>query len=85
MAVAISLLFLWREYPSLVAEGAGLNAALTLCPPYLLVHVARDMDDTTLSRIIIGGAVVIGNGSIYAGVATFVVWIMSRVWPRRKA
>ena len=85
MAIAILLLFLWREHPSLVAAGAGLNAALTLCPPYLLVHVARDMDDTTLSRVIIGGAVVLGNGSIYAGVATFVVWIMSRVWPRRRA
>jgi hypothetical protein len=85
MGIAILLLFVWREHPSVVAEGPGLNAALTLCPPYLLVRVARDMDDTALSRIIIGGAVVIGNGSLYAGVATFVIWVMSRVWPRRQA
>ena len=85
MGIAILLLFLWREHPAAIAEGAGLNAALTVCPPYLLVRVARDMDDTALSRIIIGGAVVVGNGSLYAGVATFVVWVMSRVWPRRQA
>jgi hypothetical protein len=85
MGIAILLIFLWREHPSVVAEGFGLNAALTLCPPYLLVRVARDMDDTALSQIVIGGAVVIGNASLYGGVATFVVWIMSRVWPRRPA
>jgi len=85
MGIAVLLLFLWRTHPSVIASGIGLNAALTLCPPYLLVRVARDMDDTALSRIIIGGAVVIGNGSLYAGAATFVVWVLSRVWPRRQA
>jgi hypothetical protein len=85
MAIAILLLFFSREHSSAIAEGVGLNAAIAVCPPYLLVHVARDMDDTTLSRVIIGGSVVIGNGALYAGLAMFVMWMIARVLPRRKA
>ena len=84
MAVAILLLLLWREHPTAIAEGAGLNAAVAVCPPFMLVHIARDMDDTALSMMIIGVAVVVGNGSLYAGVAMFVMWVTSRVWPKRK-
>ena len=83
MAIAILLLFLWRDHVSVIAAGAGLNAAIAVCPPYLLVHVARDIDDTALTRVIIGGAVVIGNGSLYAGLAMFAMWVFGRVLPRR--
>ena len=85
MAIAILLLFLWRENPSAVAGGAGLNVAVTICPPFMLVHIARELDDTALSRLIIAGTVVIANGSLYAGLAAFVMWTMTRVWPRRRA
>ncbi len=85
MAIAILLLFFSREHSSAISHGVGLNAAIAVCPPYLLVQVARDMDDTTLSRVIIGGSVVIGNGSLYAGLAMFVMWVIGRVLPRRKA
>ena len=85
IAIAILLLLVWREHPSVVAEGAGLNAAVTLCPPFMSVHIARDMDDTTLSQLIIGSAVVIGNGALYSGLAMFVMWVMARVLPRRSA
>jgi hypothetical protein len=84
MAIAVFLLYLGREHPSAVAGGAGLNAAITVCPPFMLVYIAREMEDTALSRLIIYGAVVIGNGSLYAGLAMFVMWVRSRVWPRRR-
>lgn len=85
MVIAILLLLLWREHPATIAGGAGLNAAVAVCPPFMLVYVAREMDDTTLSQVIIGGAVIVGNGSLYAGLAMFVMWVTSRVWPRRRA
>ena len=85
VAIAILLLLVWREHPSSVADGAGLNAAVTLCPPFMLVHIAREMDDTGLSQLIIGGAVVIGNGALYSGLAMFVMWVLGRVVPRRRA
>jgi hypothetical protein len=84
MAIAILLLFLWRDHVSVIAAGAGLNAAIAVCPPYLLVHVARDIDDTALTRVIIGGTVVIGNASLYAGLAMLAMWIFGRVLPRRR-
>jgi len=85
MAIAVLLLLLWREHSAVIAQGAGMNVAVAVCPPFMLVYIARDMDDTTLSQLIIGGAVVIGNGSLYAGLAMFVMWMTSRVWPRRGA
>jgi hypothetical protein len=85
MAIAILLLLLWREHSTIIAGGSGLITAVAVCPPYMLVYIARDMDDTTLSRLLIGGAVVVGNGSLYAGLAMFVMWVTSRVWPRRRS
>ena len=85
MAIAILLLLLWREHSAAIALGAGMNVAVAVCPPFMLVYIARDVDDTALSQLIIGGTVVIGNGSLYAGLAMFVMWVTSRVWPRRRS
>lgn len=85
MGIAILLLLLWREHPATIAGGAGWNTAMAVCPPFMLVYIAREMDDTTLSQLIIGGAVIVGNGSLYAGLAMFGMWVTSRVWPRRRA
>ena len=82
-AVASLLLVLWKEQPSLVTMGAGMRAAVAACPPFMLVPIVGQADDSALAHVIIGGTVVMGNGALYAGLAAFVYWAVVTFGPRR--
>jgi len=82
-AVASLLLLLWKAQPSLVTKGAGMQAAVAVCPPFMLVPIVGQADDSALSHVIIGGTVVMGNGALYAGLAAFVYWAVVTFVPRR--
>jgi hypothetical protein len=60
-----------------------MRAAVAVCPPFMLVPIIGQLDDAALSRVIIGGTVVIGNGALYAGLAAFVYWAVVTFVPRR--
>lgn len=83
MAIASMLLFLWKAQPSAVTTGTLMRAAVAVCPPFMLVPIIGQLDDAALSRVIIGGTVVIGNGALYAGLAAFVYWAVVTFVPRR--
>jgi hypothetical protein len=81
MAIAALVLLLWTKYPASVADGAGLRAAVALCPPFMLVHVVGGTNDTTMGLIITAGTIVIANTSLYAGLAAFVYWAITTFKP----
>jgi hypothetical protein len=83
MAVASLLLLLWKVQPSFVTAGAGMRLAIGLCPPFMLVPIIGEAEESVLGHIIIGGAVVIGNGSLYAGFAAFAYWLVATFLPKR--
>jgi hypothetical protein len=83
MAVAVLVLFLWMKHPGAVSSGAGMRAAVALCPPFMLTQVVGGTSDSTLGLVIASGAIVLGNTSLYAGLAAFVYWALITFWPRR--
>ena len=83
MAMATLLLLLWKTRPALVTSGAGMRAAVAVCPPFMLVPIIGTVEDGALTSVILGGTVVLGNGSLYAGLAAFAYWVMVTFVPRR--
>ena len=83
MAIATLLLLLWKTRPWLVITGSGMRAAVAICPPFMLVPIIGAADNSAISNVIISGTVVLGNGSLYAGLAAFAYWAMVTFVPRR--
>ena len=81
MVIAALVLLLWTKYPASVADGAGLRAAVALCPPFMLVQVVGGTNDTAMGFIITAGTIVIANTSLYAGMAAFVYWAVTTFRP----
>ncbi len=85
MVVALLLIFLWRSYPSTMTQGAAYHLAMAICPPFLLVGVVTELTDSTLAVVMTGGCIVLGNGSLYAGLTAFAYWVWSTLWQGSKA
>jgi hypothetical protein len=85
MAAALFLIFLWRSHPAMMTQGAAYRLAMAVCPPFILVGVVTALSDSTLAVVLAGGCIVLGNGSLYAGLAAFAYWIWSTFWPHREA
>jgi len=77
MAVALVLIFLWRNDPSAMTQDAAYHVALAICPPFFLVRVVSVLADSTLAIVLTAGAIVVANGSLYAGLAALGFWIVS--------
>ncbi len=84
MVVGIVLVFLWRTYPAMVMHDGVYHLAVALCPPFLLVGVVSAIAESTLAVVLTTGTIVFANGSLYAGLAAFVYWILSNRRPRRE-
>jgi hypothetical protein len=85
MAVAMALVFLWRQHPGSMAQSTLYHAAVALCPPFLLVGVFSALEDSTFALVLTVGTIVFANGSLYAGVAAFGYWISSTLWPKLRS
>jgi len=48
-----------------------------LCPPFMLLHEVGGVEDSVLSLVMTVGAIVIANGSLYAGLAAFGYWALT--------
>ncbi len=81
MAIGVLIVLLWMKYPSAVAYGAGMRAAVAVCPPFMLIQVVGGTGDTTMGLIITTGTIVIANASLYAGLAMFVLWATTAFRP----
>ena len=77
MAVALVLVFLWRNHPATVTQSGAYQLAVALCPPFILVGVVSALTESTLAVVLTAGTIVFANGSLYAGVAALVYWALS--------
>ena len=77
MVVALALIFLWRSYPATMNQSGAYHLAVVLCPPFFLVRVASALTESTLAIVLTAGTIVLANGSLYAGLAALVYWIVS--------
>lgn len=75
MAVALALIFVWRQSPAAMAQTALYHAAVAVCPPFLLVGVFSALEDSTFALVLTAGTIVFANGSLYAGLSAFAYWV----------
>lgn len=85
MVVALILILLWRNYPATMTQSAIYHLAVALCPPFFLVGVVSALNDSTIAVVLTAGTIVFANGSLYAGLAAFVYWVVTSRAPRRKS
>jgi hypothetical protein len=76
MAIALAIILLWRGHPAM-AQGTEYQAAVALCPPFILVGSVGGITDTTLSLVLTAGVMVFANGALYSGLAAFVYWALA--------
>ena len=77
MAIALLLIVLWRNSSAAFLESTGYHLAVAACPPFLLVGVFSALADSTLALVLTIGTIVFANGSLYAGLASFVYWVFT--------
>ena len=77
MVVALVLIFLWQSHVTALTQGGAYHLAVAFCPPFFLVGVVSALQDSTLAVVLAGGTIVFANGSLYAGVAALVYWVLS--------
>lgn len=77
MAVALLLIFLWRNSSAAITQGTAYHIAMAVCPPFLLVSVLAALADSTFALVLTAGTIVFANGSLYAGLAAFVYWVFT--------
>ena len=85
MAVALVLIFLWRNHPATMAQSGPYHLAVALCPPFLLTGVVSAMAESALATVLTAGTIVLANGSLYAGLAALVYWALSIGRPKSKS
>jgi len=74
MLVSVAVIFLWRNYPSKIGNGIGLQMAIAFCPAFMLVRVVGGTDDSMLALLITGGTIVLANATLYGGFAALAYW-----------
>jgi len=83
LLVAIGLCVAWRHHPDVFSAQLRF-AAIAVCPPFLLAGVLEATAETTLTLVMTIGTIVFANGFLYAGLASFVYFVVT-VLLRRKA
>jgi hypothetical protein len=76
LAVAVALCVVWRYHPDVFTAQARV-AAIVICPPFLLAAILEATADSTLALIITVGTIIFSNGFLYAGLASFVYFLMT--------
>jgi len=76
LAVAVVLCGIWRYHPE-VFNAQMRVAAIVICPAFLLAGILEATVDSTLTLIITVGTIIFSNGFLYAGLASFVYFLMT--------
>ena len=82
--VALALCVVWRYHPEVFTAQLRL-AAIVICPSFLLAGILEATSDTPLALIITLPSIVLANGFLYAGLASFVYFLATVFLPRRRA
>jgi hypothetical protein len=82
--VAVILCWVWRYHPAAFTEQVRL-AAIAICPPFLLAGILEATSDAPLAVIITVPSIVFANGFLYAGLASFVYFLGTVFFSRRRA
>jgi hypothetical protein len=78
MAVAIAIYLAWSHGMLPPAfHGAASMAALFLCPPYILSIAVGPTAEADLMVVVTAGAMVFGNGFLYAGFAAGAYYVFT--------
>ena len=77
MLLAAVCLAWWRYHPSMLSASAAMRLAVILCPPFMLLREVGGVEDSVLSLAMTEGAIVVANGSLYAGLAAFGYWALT--------
>lgn len=84
LGVAIALYLLWANHAIAPESQQAFNViALAICPAFILAVVMGPASDT-LSKILLVGCIVSGNGFLYAGVAAFVYFLAGVFFGKRR-
>jgi hypothetical protein len=76
LAVAVVLCAIWRYHPQVFNTQMRV-AAIVVCPAFLLAGVLEATVDNTLALIITVGTIIFSNGFLYAGLASFIYFLMT--------
>lgn len=82
--VALVLCIIWRSHPS-AFTGPMRGAAIVICPSFLLAGILEATSDATVALIITLPSIVLANGFLYAGLASFAYFLMTVFFPKRRA
>lgn len=76
LAVAVALCWMWRDHPGAISSQMRV-AAVAVCPPFLLAQILEDTAETTLTLFMTVSTIVFANGFLYAGLASFVYFLVT--------
>ncbi len=82
LGIGIALCVIWSYHPA-VFNAQVRFAAIAICPPFMLAGILEATAETTLTLFMTIGTIIFANGFLYAGLASFVYFLMT-VWMRRK-
>ncbi len=82
LALAVLLCVIWRYHPDVFTAPVRV-AAIVICPPFLLVGILEATAEGALPLIMTVGTIIFANGFLYAGLASFVYFLMT-VFLRRR-
>jgi hypothetical protein len=86
VAIAIGVFLAWRRglLPPAFSSPAS-AVALLFCPPYILSIAVGPMAEANLIMAVTAGAIVLGNGFLYAGVAAGGYYVAAMIGKRTRA
>ncbi len=82
VAVAVALCWMWRYHPGTITPEIRV-AAVAVCPPFLLAQILEDMAESPLTLFMTLFTIVFANGFLYAGLASFVYFLVTTFLPKR--
>ena len=81
--IALVLCIFWRTHPSALTAQMRM-AAIAICPPFLLAGIMEATSDAALALIITLPSIVLANGFLYAGLTSFVYFLGTVFFSKRR-
>ena len=75
-AIGIALCVIWSYHPAVFSAQVRF-AAIAICPPFMLAGILEATVETTLTLFMTFGTIIFANGFLYAGLASFVYFLMT--------
>ena len=82
-AIAVALCIVWRYHPAVFTAQVRV-AAVAICPSFLLAGILEATSESTLALIITLPSIVLANAFLYAGLASFVYFVATVFFSKRR-